>query len=251
MKLRGELVAASDITPVRLEQMYRLMDRHYQFVTREKVAVDLAEKDWVILLLDPATDELCGFSTQMLLSLDTPAGIVRVLFSGDTIVAIERWGDIALSHAWGQLALSLIAKVAPQKLFWLLISKGYKTYRFLPLFFREYFPRYDAPTPLWAQEIITAFGRYKYPTCFDEAAGIVRSNDRKDRLRTGIADLTEARLADPHIRCFAERNPGHARGDELCCVAPITRENFTAAAYRVIEARSIDPGIADANRPSA
>jgi hypothetical protein len=36
------------------------------------------------------------------------------------------------------------------------------------------------------------------------------------------------------VRFFIERNPGHARGDELCCLAPLTRENFTRAAYRTI-----------------
>jgi hypothetical protein len=53
-------------------------------------------------------------------------------------------------------------------------------------------------------------------------------------LRSGVAEITEQRLRDPHVRFFAERNPGHASGDELCCIAPLTRENFTPAAYRVI-----------------
>jgi hypothetical protein len=42
------------------------------------------------------------------------------------------------------------------------------------------------------------------------------------------------RLRDPFVRFFVERNPGHARGDALCCLAPLTRANFTPAAYRVI-----------------
>ena len=46
--------------------------------------------------------------------------------------------------------------------------------------------------------------------------------------------MTSSRLRDPHVRYFAELNPGHARGDELCCIAPLTRENFTLAAQRVI-----------------
>jgi len=36
------------------------------------------------------------------------------------------------------------------------------------------------------------------------------------------------------VRFFVERNPGHACGDELCCLAPLTRANFTPAAHRVI-----------------
>ena len=49
-----------------------------------------------------------------------------------------------------------------------------------------------------------------------------------------VADVTPERLRDPHVAFFVRRNPGHARGDELCCLAPLTRANFTPAAYRVI-----------------
>jgi hypothetical protein len=38
------------------------------------------------------------------------------------------------------------------------------------------------------------------------------------------------------VRFFLERNPHYDRGDELCCLAPLTQENFTRAAYRVINA---------------
>jgi hypothetical protein len=63
---------------------------------------------------------------------------------------------------------------------------------------------------------------------------VVRGGPGKDRLRPGVADLTPGRLRDPHVDFFARRNPGHPRGDELCCLAPLTRGNFTAAAWRVI-----------------
>jgi hypothetical protein len=53
-----------------------------------------------------------------------------------------------------------------------------------------------------------------------------------------VADLTPQRLVDPHVRFFVERNPEHAMGDELCCIAPLTGDNFTKAARRVI---GIDP----------
>ena len=33
---------------------------------------------------------------------------------------------------------------------------------------------------------------------------------------------------------FVGKNPEHAQGEELCCLAPLSRYNFTPAAYRVI-----------------
>ena len=82
--------------------------------------------------------------------------------------------------------------------------------------------------------MIEAFGGSRYPDRFDAASGIIRAGPNGDRLRPGVADLTPQRRHDPDVRFFAARNPGHARGDELCCLAPLTRANFLPAAYRVI-----------------
>ena len=219
-----------------------MLERYYENVSRADFLADLAEKHWVIVLLDPRTDELCGFSTQMLMEAVVGGAAVRALFSGDTIVARQHWGDIALARSWGRLALSLIDRCASEDLYWFLISKGYKTYRFLPLFFHEFYPRHDAPTPDWAGRLIHGFAGHKYGHAYDAAAGVIRAWPRKDRLRAGVADLTAERLRDAHVRFFAERNPGHGRGDELCCLAPLSRANFTPAAYRVIGREPVAAG---------
>jgi hypothetical protein len=234
MKLKGILMPVTALTSKQHQAMLALMNRHYENVSADSFTADLAEKQWVILLLDPATEALCGFSTQVILDVAVAGRPVQALFSGDTIVARERWGDSALAHVWGRLALSLIDRLVDTGLYWFLICKGYKTYRFLPLFFHEFYPRYDIATPAWAKGVIDALGRQKYPVSYDPVAGIIRASSGKDRLRPGVADITPERLRDPHVRFFAERNPGHPDGDELGCLAPLTRDNFTPAAYRVI-----------------
>jgi hypothetical protein len=234
MALIGQLVPAAQVTPAQQGAMFALMDRHYENVTRARFDADLAEKDWVILLCDKDSGEIGGFSTQMLLDAEAEGRPIQALFSGDTIVDRDRWGDSALSHVWGRLALSLIDRPESVDLYWFLISKGYRTYRFLPVFFHEFYPRHDRPTPVWARAVIDALAQHKYPDSYDARSGVIRASANKDRLRAGIADLTDQRLHDPHVRFFASRNPGHADGDELCCIAPLTRANFTPAAYRVI-----------------
>jgi hypothetical protein len=234
MGLIGELIPAVRITPAQRNGMFALMERHYDNVCRNRFNADLDEKDWVILLRDRDTGAIGGFSTQMLLDVEAAGRPIKALFSGDTIVDRDRWGDSALSHVWGRLALSLIDRQGGAALYWFLISKGYRTYRFLPVFFHEFYPRYDSPTPTWASDAIDALALYKYPDDYEPQHGVIRAGPAKDRLRRGVADIGTERLRDPHVRFFAARNPGHVRGDELCCIAPLTRENFTAAAYRVI-----------------
>ncbi len=242
MKLVGRLVPLAEVTPRQRQEMYELMDRHYANLHRSSFEADLDEKQWVIQVFDSACGKLCGFSTQMVLdavcesALPAAAGSRRVkaLFSGDTIVDRAYWGDPALTRIWGRLALSLIDAWPEFELDWFLISQGYRTYRFLPVFFHEFYPGFEQPTPAWAQSVIDALGRPKFPDDYDDATGVIRANAHQYRLRQHIAEIAPQRLDDPHVRFFVERNPLHNEGDELCCIAPLTRANFRPAAWRVI-----------------
>jgi len=234
MKLTGRLVGLHELTDEQRDTMFALMQRYYDNVARANFEADLAEKRWIIQVYDALTGELCGFSTQMLLDIEVQGRPIKALFSGDTIVARDYWGDSTLAQVGGRLALSLMDAYPEAELYWFLISKGYKTYRFLPVFFHEFYPRPETPTPAWARAIVDALGRFKYPTAYDPTTGIVRASPRADRLRGGVADITHERLRDPAVRFFVEHNPGYARGDELCCLAALTRANFTPAAYRVL-----------------
>jgi hypothetical protein len=233
MKLLARVVPLADVTAAQRDAMFALMDRHYVNVRRDVFEADLNEKQWVIQVSHPETGALCGFSTQRLLRLEFDSRPITALFSGDTIIDREHWGDQALTRAWGRFALTLMDQ-ADTELWWFLISQGYKTYRFLPVFFREFYPRHDVVTPGWASALIDLLGQARYPDDYDPAAGIIRATSRQYRLREGLAEITPERACDPHVRFFQARNPGHARGDELCCLAPLTRANFTRAAWWAI-----------------
>jgi hypothetical protein len=243
MRLTAELVDVVDVTPPQREEMFALMRDHYANVHRHPFETDLAEKRWVILVRDAGTQRLRGFSTQTLLEAEVDGRPVKALFSGDTIIHRECWGDRALSRAWGRFALTLIDSCPGEELYWFLISQGYKTYRFLPLFFHEFYPRHDTGTPDRVRAVIDALARGRYAEAYDAAHGIIRATPLQYRLRPGLADVTPERLTDPYVCFFQVRNPGHVGGDELCCLAPLTRANFTPAAYRVISAEPAALGV--------
>ncbi len=232
--LCGSLVAIEDLTDRERDQMFSLMCEYYANVDRRAFDADLNEKQWVIRLIDPEEQRIRGFSTQMLLAIETDTDDAAALFSGDTIVDRDYWARNELARVWGRFALSLIDAHVARPLYWFLIAKGYKTYRFLPTFFHEFYPRFDAGSLTPLRQIVDQLATYKYPTRYDSGAGIIVADRDACCLRSGVADVTRERLRDPHVRFFVERNPRHADGDELCCLAPLTRENFTSAAYRVI-----------------
>lgn len=214
------------------EEMFALHSRHFANVSRGKFLADLDEKEWIILLRD-ADGRTAGFSTQQLLAEIPGTGGARFLFSGDTIVAPEHWNTPYLAGCFGHLMLRLIREHPRTPLYWFLISKGFRTYRFLPVFFARFWPDPRSPAPPGGAELLRTVAAWKFGACYDAADGLVK-DAAGDRLAAPLAAVPEAKRRDPHTRFFLERNPQYALGHELACLAPITTANFTAPARRVI-----------------
>ena len=224
MKLESQTIAVSELRPECVAQMRQLMQAHYEGVSEQRFMADLQAKHWAILLYD--SDRLCGFSTQVLFDYQHENRAVRILFSGDTIIDKSHWGSLALPVAWGRLMLSLLAARPGMDLYWLLTSKGYKTYRFLPVFFHEFYPCHTAETPAFQKTLLRNVAAQRFGARFDAATGVLRAEPGAQRLREGIAELDDKRLRDPHVAFFQKRNPGHSQGDELVCLARFHPDNL-------------------------
>lgn len=242
-RLTATTVPACALSLATRDQMWTLFRHYYADTTRERFEHDLAEKDHVIILRD-ADDKVQGFSTLKQLHGEVMRRRFVAVFSGDTIVARAYWGQTALHRAF--LAYVMRVKLAHPltPVYWFLISKGYRTYLLLSRNFPEHWPRHDRATPAWQAAVLEGLASARYPEAFCPGLGVLRFPGGHDRLREDVAPIDAALLAQPDIRFFVERNPGHARGEELCCLAPLTRANFTRAAYRAIGPQPALPEVA-------
>jgi hypothetical protein len=225
MNLESQLAPVRELTAGDREQMLALMRAHYEGVSERRFAADLGEKQWAILLRHQG--RLCGFSTQAWFDHPFAGKTVKILFSGDTIIDKTCWGSLALPIAWGRMLLSLRAAHPGVAIYWLLTSKGYKTYRFLPVFFREFYPCHTGEAPAFERGLLRSVAVRRFGARFAPAAGLLRAEPGDQRLRPGVAELNDQRLRDPHVAFFQRRNPGHARGDELVCLARFHPDNLT------------------------
>lgn len=232
-RLAGEVRRVDALTVAERDRMYGLMSTYFERVSPESFSRDLAEKTWAVLLTDSESGRLCGFSTLMGMSVEVEGERVGGVFSGDTIVDREYWGETALARVWSQYAFRLAAAMPEGRVFWFLICSGYKTYRFLPVFFREFFPTFERPTPRRIQSVMDALASSKFPAEYHAERGIVRF-ETPAPLVGGVADVTEQRLGDPHVAFFVRANPGHADGDELVCLTELTPTNLTPAGRRMV-----------------
>ena len=215
--LASQIVRPAEISTADREAMFAVMNLVYDQLGREHFEDDLASKDEVIMLRDQA-GQVAGFSTQRIITIRLGDQQVTGVFSGDTVIHPEHWGSLALMQAFAQRYII----ERPEPWYWFLISKGHRTYRMLPTFFTEFWPNRRTTTPPHAQAIMDAYATQLYGADYDPHTGVLAYAQAKDRLRAGVAGVTEALLRNPDIAYFVQRNPGHERGHDLVCLAELS-----------------------------
>ncbi|HKQ79832.1 MAG TPA: hypothetical protein VJ810_39430 [Blastocatellia bacterium] len=232
-RLTGQVKPVAELSGRERDQMYALLDNYFANTTWRRFERDLVEKEWAILLYDVATGGVQGFSTLMRLNLAIGGEPAVVFFSGDTIIHREYWGETALPRLWGRHVFSLAERLRETRVYWFLICSGYKTYRYLPLFFREFYPNCERATPAPVKEALDRLGWLKFGGEYDPERGVIRFR-QAEPLQSGVAEITPQRLKDPHVAFFVQANPGHAQGDELACLAELSRGNLRPAGARMV-----------------
>jgi hypothetical protein len=232
-RLSGCIQPPDNISIAQRDRMYALLAHYFANVTRPQFEQDLAEKEWVVLLSDVASGQVQGFSTLMRLQAVVDGQPIVAFFSGDTIIHRDYWGETELPRLWGQHVFGLAETSHEGPVYWFLISSGYKTYRFLPVFFREFYPTYRRPTPPSAKRVLDTLGHLKFPGEYDSTSGLIHFT-KSVPLRQGVADITARRLKDPHVAFFVTANPGHANGDQLACLVELNQANLTSAGRRML-----------------
>ena len=223
-----------DLDDRQRDAMFEIFARHYDEVSRDRFETDLTEKDGVVLLRGPDR-ALSGFSTQKTLRTRVDGREVRALFSGDTVIDRSQWGEQELCRGWSRYAGMVLAEEPETPLYWFLVSKGYRTYLYLPLFFREFYPRVDVPAPPFDQRLLDAFARQKFGEHYDPATGLITFPQSMGHLTGDLATVPPHRRDHAHVRFFLERNRDYARGTELACLAQISLANLTSFGRRLFE----------------
>lgn len=207
------------LTELQIKTMWELYSRYYDGCTFDKFLKDLKEKQLVIMLYDRITGDLKGFSTQILKEIRIGEKWCRILFSGDTVIEKEYWGQKTLQMAFTMMMLKLKLQKPMSPLYWFLITKGFKTYLLLSNNFKRFWPRYDQSTPAFIKEIMDEYASLYFPDSYSKETGLlVFEKGEHEHLKTGVAEITEKDLENPNISFFTQSNPLWRRGDELVCI---------------------------------
>ncbi len=212
-------------------EMYALYERYYGETNRERFVADLVDKDRVLLLRD-AGGTLRGFSTLSVYERYFLEEHVRILFSGDTVIDERYWGQQALAFAWLRLAGEIKSNHPEVPLYWFLISKGHRTYRYLSAFSRVFYPALQRETPYRMRELMSFLATDRFGDAYDPVDGVLRFSEPQGQLRDDYAQVSSAHRLLPEVEFFLQRNPGYVHGEELVCLCELEPDNLQPIARR-------------------
>lgn len=221
-KLRAKIVSAKTLRENKLDDMWTVFSQYYEDIERERFESDLAKKSHVILLMDGGDKSLQGFSTLELIPGKILGKRFLAIYSGDTIISEDYWGQTALQRAFTGYTLKHMVQNPLIPVYWFLISKGYKTYLLLSRNYVEHWPRFEMDTPAFQSAVIDTLSFNKFGEAWKRELGVLKFHDPQGKLKEAVAPIDEDLLRQFHdIQFFAHANPGHPQGDELCCLGRV------------------------------
>ncbi|MDH4046538.1 MAG: hypothetical protein OEW68_02540 [Gammaproteobacteria bacterium] len=224
-KLAAEYHSVPSLDAATRNRMFALFNRYYDAVDAAQFEQDLNGKSIAILLWD-AQQELQGFSTIEVCRVDETSPECMLLYSGDTIISHEHWGEQRLAYAWCYFAGQIKKQRPETPLYWFLIVKGHRTYRYLPAFTRRFFPRHREATPAELQNIVDIVALKKFGRAYNPATGVLHFDKPRGHLRQEWSELGEEIVRKPDVQYFLKRNPGYVSGDELVCITELCDDNM-------------------------
>lgn len=225
------VLPTTELTPAMWNDIWELTREFYD-VERPYVEDELRRRQQVAMfrmngaLLGMASIEIyrATFRGRRLTIIHTTHVLIRENWRGRNL--IQRLGFRTFLRARLRHPLGPI--------YWFFDTFSYKSYLLLPKNFRTYWPRRDAPLPESRAALIDQLASAMYGPAWRPARGVVVRSGRK-RLRATAAPLPIEGDPDSDVAFFASANPGHAEGDMLVCLCPLSPSNWLSVASKAIE----------------
>jgi hypothetical protein len=224
-KVQSQVVPVETLSEAQRNEMLALMVAHYDGIEPQTFFDDLADKNDVFLF--HADERLIGFST--ILCRRHP-GIPRatVLFSGDTVIDKEYWGKSFLQISFGRYVLAQKLRRPWEPLYWMLISKGYKTYLMMRRNYQWSFPQHKTECPPRERHAMETFYGERFDGKYDPATGLIGKENGSYAVKEEWSEPPDDLAADPDLQHFLSAHPCCKDGVELACIAEIRLRDYIA-----------------------
>lgn len=229
---RIEIVRTESLTPADWEELWQLTDVFYD-TDRQYAQAQLKAHQQTVLVRSGTDGTLVGTASINVHHVLFHGRIVTAIYTTHVLLRPEVRGRNLIQRIGFRTYLAERLRHPWRPIWWFFDTFSYKSYLLLPRNFREYWPRFDEPTPPREQALMHQLAAQVYGPDWRPAHGIVVRSGRK-RLRAATAPLAPGPHDSPDLAFFARANPGHAQGDMLVCLSPLSAANWLCAAWRAI-----------------
>ena len=238
MGYESKCVAVPQLDADTRERMAALYLSIYDGSSRELFLTDLAAKDEALLIFARSTlegggaSELVGFSTLAIDDRSWQGRPTRVVYSGDTLIMREHWGQQQLAVAF-ITRLGELKRQAPERfLYWLLLVKGHRTFKYLPAFGNSFWPHWSIDRSD-LKPLVDELASEKFGSEYNPVSGVVEFPTSRGHLRAELAEPEPEELTREAVQAFLQRNPGFRQGHELVCLCEVELDNMTPLAQQL------------------
>lgn len=222
----------ADISESDRKEIADLYLSYFDGSNEAQVISDLEKKTEILLLY--CDQSLVGFTTLQIYDFEWHGSLIQIIYSGDTIVHRAHWGQQTLAFAW----IANLGKLKRERpgvpLYWFVILKGHRTYKFLPAFGRSFYPHWSIDRSD-LKPLADALAKEKFGSAYSPETGIVKFAESRGHLNPDIAYPSEMEKSKESVRFFLEKNPGYLLGHELVCLCEISEENMKPLTKRIFK----------------
>jgi hypothetical protein len=224
-----------DLTENDHRDIVRLYLTYYDGSNEAQILSDLNSKSEVLLVFCDAI--LVGFTTLQVYEFRWHDEDIRIIYSGDTIVDKAHWGQQALAFAWIARMGELKREKPTLKMYWFVIIKGHRTYKYLPTFGKSFYPHWSIDRSD-LKPLADALATQKFGDYYNPATGLVEFPVSQGHLKDDIALPSPEELTKDSVQFFLAKNPNYRLGHELVCVCEIAEENMKPLTKRIFSKHS-------------
>jgi len=211
-------------------QIVNLYLRYYDSSAREMVLSDLQNKSEIVLLYHAG--RLVGFTTFLIYGYSRDNQSVQIVYSGDTVVEQAHWGQQALSFAWMRRMGELKREKPDLPLYWFLIVKGHRTYKYLPIVGRSFYPHWSNEQPD-LKSLLDSLATEKFGSYYNKETGVIIFPESRGHLKEKYAYPAPEELRKDSVKYFLKKNPGYVQGNELACICELAEKNMNSFVRRI------------------
>ncbi len=233
MKVSSQVIEVKDLTFRQERGMLQLMRRHFCGVRKESFARDLHEKRWAVVIAG-VDGAVRGFTTLTTMEADVCGRKVKAFYSGDTIVDRRHWSIFSIERAWTPFVFRIVLAEPECRWFWFFVSKGYRTFRYLPVHFKRYWPAPGRRKHCFESRLLDALAEARFGNSYDPCTGVVGCGGGY-RLRDGVGDIGESEMKRRDVRFFIEKNPEWRSGAQLACLAELSLDNLRPPVLKLLK----------------